>query len=114
MALSNNYRKLSVDSRWRVSSDHSDFVIELPDDCDTTRTSSVYLASCSFANTFETVLPGINDTLYAALARHLYGSAAEPAPPNASAPSSSARWPPRGEGGPWGRCRRFRLESSGF
>jgi hypothetical protein len=65
MALSNNYRKLFVDSRWRSSGDHNDFVIELPNDVDTTRTSSVYLASCSFANTFETVLPGINDTLYA-------------------------------------------------
>jgi hypothetical protein len=64
MALSNNYRKLFVDSRWRSSGDHNDFTIELPNDVDTTRTSSVYLASCSFSNTFETVLPGVNDRLY--------------------------------------------------
>ena len=65
MALSSNYRKLFIDSRWRSSGDHSDFTIELPDDVDTTRTSSVYLASCSFANTFETVLQGVNDNLFA-------------------------------------------------
>ena len=64
MALSNNYRKLFVDSRWRSSGNHNDFTIELPNDVDTTRTSSVYLASCSFSNTFETVLPGVNDRLY--------------------------------------------------
>ena len=64
MALSNNYRKLFVDSRWRSSGGHNDFTIELPNDVDTTRTSSVYLASCSFSNTFETVLSGVNDRLY--------------------------------------------------
>ena len=64
MALSNNYRKLFVDSRWRTSGSHNDFTIELPNDVDTTRTSSVYLASCSFSNTFETILPNVNDTLF--------------------------------------------------
>ena len=64
MALSNNYRKLFVDSRWRSSGSHNDFTIELPNDVDTTRTSSVYLASCSFSNTFETVLPNVNDRLF--------------------------------------------------
>ena len=64
MALSNNYRKLFIDSRWRSSGSHNDFTIELPNDVDTTRTSSVYLASCSFANTFETVLPSVNDRLF--------------------------------------------------
>ena len=65
MASSNTYRKLFIDSRWRTSSDNNDFTIELPDYVDTTRTTSVYLASCSLANTFETVLPGVNDNLYA-------------------------------------------------
>ena len=64
MALSNNYRQLFVDSRWRSSGSHNDFTIELPNDVDTTRTSSVYLASCSFSNTFETVLPNVNDKLF--------------------------------------------------
>ena len=64
MALSNNYRKLFVDSRWRSSGSHNDFTIELPNDVDTTRTSSVYLASCSFSNTFETILPNVNDKLF--------------------------------------------------
>ena len=41
MALSNKYRKLFVDSRWRTSGSHNDFAIELPNDVDATRTSSV-------------------------------------------------------------------------
>ena len=65
MASSNTYKKIFIESRWRTSGDNNDFTIELPDDVDTTRTTSVYLASCSFANTFETVLPGVNDNLYA-------------------------------------------------
>ena len=64
MALSNNYRKLFIDSRWRSAGSHNDFTVELPNDVDTTRTSSVYLASCSFSNTFETVLAGVNDRIY--------------------------------------------------
>ena len=64
MALSNNYRKLFVDPRWRSSGSHNDFTIELPNDVDTTKTSSVYPASCSFSNTFETVLPNVNDRLF--------------------------------------------------
>ena len=64
MASTNSYRKLFIDSRWRSSGEHNDFTIELTDDVDTTRTTSVYLASCSFANTFETVLQDVNDRLF--------------------------------------------------
>ena len=64
MASSNTYKKIFIDSRWRTSGDNNDFTIELTDDVDTTRTTSVYLASCSFANTFETILPGVNDNFY--------------------------------------------------
>ena len=65
MASTNSYRKLFIDSRWRSSGEHNDFTIELTDDVDTTRTSSVYLASCSFSNTVQTVLQDVNDRLYA-------------------------------------------------
>jgi hypothetical protein len=41
-------RKLFIDSRWRLPGEHNDFTIELPNDVDTTATSTVYLASCSF------------------------------------------------------------------
>jgi hypothetical protein len=58
------FRKVFVDSRYRISGSHADFEIELPRDVSTTRTSSVYLASCSFRNTFETILQGVNDKFY--------------------------------------------------
>ena len=51
MASSNTYKNIFIDSLWRTSGDNNDFTIELTDDVDTTRTT-VYLASCSFANTF--------------------------------------------------------------
>ena len=63
-ASAGNYRKVFVDSRWRISGEHNDFSIVLPDDVNTTRTASVYVASCSFSNTFETVTTGVNDKLY--------------------------------------------------
>ena len=49
-------RKLFIDSRFKVSGTDSDFLIELPVDVDCTRTSSFFVASCSFANTFATVM----------------------------------------------------------
>jgi hypothetical protein len=57
------FRKVIVDSRWRSRGEHYDFDIELPQDVVTTSTTVVYVASCSFSNTFETVGPG-NDRLY--------------------------------------------------
>ena len=60
----NNFRKIFIDSRWRNSRGHNDFSIELPSDVDTTCTTSVYLASCSFSNTFETILSNVNDWFY--------------------------------------------------
>lgn len=68
-ASAGNYRKVFVDSRWRIAGDHNSFTIELPNDVATTRTSSVYLASCSFSNTFETVTAGVNDKLYCIVTR---------------------------------------------
>ena len=50
-------RKLFVDSRYKVSGTDSDFTIELPVDIDCTRTSSFFLASCSFAKIHQTVTP---------------------------------------------------------
>ena len=50
-------RKLFVDSRYKISGTDSDFTIELPVDIDCTRTSSFFLASCSFANIYQTVTP---------------------------------------------------------
>jgi hypothetical protein len=58
-----NFRKVFIDSRWRSRGEHYDFDIELPQDVVTTSTTVVYVASCSFSNTFETVGPG-NDRLY--------------------------------------------------
>ena len=60
----NNFRKIFINSRWRNSGGHNDFSIELPSDVDTTRTTSVYVASCSFSNTFETILSNVNDRFY--------------------------------------------------
>ena len=50
-------RKLFLDSRFKVSGTDADFQIELPVDVDCTRTSSFFVASCSFANTYQTVTP---------------------------------------------------------
>jgi hypothetical protein len=57
------FRKVFVDSRWRSRGEHYDFDIELPQDVVTKPTTVVYVASCSFSNTFETVGPA-NDRLY--------------------------------------------------
>jgi hypothetical protein len=57
-------RKLFIDSRHRSSGDHNNFTVELPRDVDTSRTSSMYLGSCSFSNTMETVSVGVNDRLF--------------------------------------------------
>jgi hypothetical protein len=64
MSSRNHYAKVFFDSRWRSAGDHNSFTIELPNDLDTTRTASVYLASCSFSNTFKSVEAGVNDRLY--------------------------------------------------
>ena len=53
-------RKLFLDSRFKVSGTDSDFLIELPVDVDCTRTSSFFVASCSFANTFATIMQSNN------------------------------------------------------
>ena len=58
------FRKIFIDSRWRTTGNHNDFQIELPNDIATTATTTVYLASCSFSNTFQTVTAGVNDKLY--------------------------------------------------
>jgi hypothetical protein len=50
-------RKLFVDSRYKVSGTDSYFTVELPVDIDCSRTSSFFLASCSFANIYQTVTP---------------------------------------------------------
>ena len=57
------YRRLFLDSRFRNSGTHADFSIELPDDVMTSRTSSVYVASCSFANAFKAIMSS-NQLLY--------------------------------------------------
>ena len=56
-------RKLFLDSRYKVSGTDADFEIELPVDIDCTRTSSFFVASCSFANTYQTVT-NFNNLLY--------------------------------------------------
>jgi hypothetical protein len=43
--------------------------VELPSDVDTTHTTSVYLASCSFSNTFQSVITGVNQNFYFILRR---------------------------------------------
>ena len=55
MSTSGTTRKLFLDSRFKVSGTDADFTLELPADVDCTRTSSFFVASCSFANTFSTV-----------------------------------------------------------
>ena len=60
----NTIRKLFVDNRSRASGYHNDFTVELPTDIDTSRTTSVFLASCSFSDTFQSVIAGVNHILY--------------------------------------------------
>ena len=56
-------RKLFIDSRYKVAGSDDDFTVELPVDVECSRTSSFFLASCSFANTYQTVTP-FNQNLY--------------------------------------------------
>ena len=56
-------RKLFIDSKYKVSGSDSDFLVELPVDVDCSRTSSFFVASCSFANTYQTVT-SFNQNLY--------------------------------------------------
>jgi hypothetical protein len=65
----NAIRKLFIDSRSRSSGYHNNFTVELPTDVDTSRTTSVYLASCSFSNTFQSVISGVNQNFYFILRR---------------------------------------------
>ena len=58
-----NTRKLFLDSRFKISGTDSDFTIELPQDVQCTRTSSFFVASCSFANTYGTITD-FNNKLY--------------------------------------------------
>jgi len=57
-------RKLFIDSRYKVSGTDVDFTVELPADIDCTRTSSFFVASCNFANTFQTATPNNNKFYY--------------------------------------------------
>ena len=59
-----NTRKLFLDSRFKISGADSDFTLELPQDVQCTRTSSFFVASCSFANTFGTITPANNKFWY--------------------------------------------------
>ena len=63
MATAGNTKKLFLDSRYKVEGTDADFLIELPVDVDCTRTSSFFLSSCSFANTYQTVT-AFNNLLY--------------------------------------------------
>ena len=63
MATIGNTKKLFLDSRYKVSGTDADFLMELPVDIDCTRTSSFFLSSCSFANTYQTVT-AFNNLLY--------------------------------------------------
>ena len=56
-------RKIFFDSRYKVSGTDSDMLFELPVDVDCSRTSSFFVASCSFANTYQT-LTSFNNKLY--------------------------------------------------
>jgi hypothetical protein len=58
-----NTRKLFLDSRFKISGTDSDFTIELPQDVQCTRTSSFFVASCSFANTYGAITD-FNNKLY--------------------------------------------------
>ncbi|HQU34852.1 MAG TPA: hypothetical protein PLB88_11085 [Thermoanaerobaculaceae bacterium] len=58
------FRKIFIDSRWRTTGTHADFSISLPVDVETSATATVYLASCSFSNTFQTIRSGENDRVY--------------------------------------------------
>ena len=58
-----NTRKLFLDSRFKISGSDSDFTLELPQDVQCTRTSSFFVASCSFANTYGTITD-FNNKIY--------------------------------------------------
>ena len=58
-----NTRKLFLDSRFKISGTDSDFTLELPQDVQCARTSSFFVASCSFANTYGTITD-FNNKIY--------------------------------------------------
>ena len=64
MSQLNFIRKLFVDSRSRISGDHNNFTIQLPQDIETTPRASVYLVGCAFGNVFMTVTKDVNDRFY--------------------------------------------------
>jgi len=55
------YRKVLIDSRLRSSGDYSNFQVTIPSDVQLG--DLCYVASCSFANTFQTISED-NNTLY--------------------------------------------------
>ena len=66
-----SYRKIFVDSRSMVpGGTHGNFTVYLQDDVATTKTSSVFVSSCGFSNTWETVSQNINDRLYVLADNH--------------------------------------------
>ena len=58
-----NTRKLFLDSRFKIRGTDADFTLELPQDVHCTRTSSFFVASCSFANAYGTITE-FNNKLY--------------------------------------------------
>ena len=85
-------RKLFIDSRYKVGGTDADFLIELPADVDCTRTSSFFVASCSFANTYQTVT-AFNNTFYFVTKipnTNITTIFSHPVPPGAYAPSEIA------------------------
>ena len=58
-----NTRKLFLDSRFKIAGNDADFTLELPQDVQCTRTSSFFVASCSFANSYGAITE-LNNKLY--------------------------------------------------
>ena len=58
-----NTRKLFLDSRFKIRGADAEFTLDLPQDVQCTRTSSFFVASCSFANTYGTITE-FNNKLY--------------------------------------------------
>ena len=77
--MTSRYRKVFIDSRWRISGTHNTFQIELPRDIETTATSTVYVASCSFSTAFDTITSA-DDRLYCLAARVNNGVVGAPTP----------------------------------
>ena len=68
-----NTRKLFLDSRFKISGTDSDFTLELPQDVQCTRTSSFFVASCSFANTYGTITDFNNKIYFISIVAHPQG-----------------------------------------